>query len=119
MTKQEFAAKITSICTKGRQKIANLGLNLSSASGIASSGQKAVDAETEQIGQFKSVQPPDEIKSQVDEFISKAEASRDKLQDLVSAAKNGDASKVAEMAPEVSSSGVDVHNAAKAFGATC
>jgi hypothetical protein len=119
MTKQEFAAKITDICTKGRQKIASLGLNLSSAAGIAKDGQKVVDAETEQIAKFKQVVPPDEIKTQVDDFVSKAETSRDKLRDLVGAAKNGDATKVTQMATEVSSSGLAVQNAAKTFGATC
>jgi hypothetical protein len=119
LSKEEFASSITKICTEGRKKIANLGIDLSSVSGIANAGDKAVDLETEQIEQFKSLHPPDEIKDQVDDFVSKAETSRDKLRELVDAAKNGDTSKLPTLASEVTSTGQAVHDAASTFGATC
>jgi hypothetical protein len=121
LSKDDFAARITKVCTEGRQKIANLGISLSSISGIAKAGDKAVDLENEQIDKFKSLkaQAPDEIQAEVDDFIAKAETSRDKLTELVDAAKEGDATKAASVAPEVTSTGQAVHDAAKSFGATC
>jgi predicted small secreted protein len=121
LSKDEFASKITKICTEGRQKITDLKISLSSVSTIAKSGDKAVDLESEQIDKFKSLaaQAPDEIKAKVDDFVAKAETSRDKLRELVDAAKKGDAAKMASVAPEVTSTGQAVHDAANAFGATC
>ena len=119
MTKQQFAAKITEICTKGKKKIAKVGLVLGSTGSVANSGQAVADLEREQIDKFKSLQPPEEIKTQVEDFISKAETSLDKLEALVRAAKNFQADNVEELTSEVIAAGQAVHTAAKSFGATC
>jgi hypothetical protein len=121
LSKDEFASRITKVCTEGKQKIADLKISLSSVSTIAKSGDKVVDLESEQIDKFKNLksQAPDEIKSNVDDFIAKAETSRDKLNELVQAAKNGDAAKTASVAPEVTTTGQAVRDAASTFGATC
>lgn len=119
MTKDQFAAKITEICAKGNKKIAKIGFALGSAGSVANSGQAVADVESGLIDEFKSIQPPDEIESQVDDFISKAETSRDKLTELVHVAKNFDAENVAKLTPGVASAEQDVHTAAKSFGATC
>jgi hypothetical protein len=119
MTKQQFAAKITEICTDGNKKIAKTNFLLGSAGSVANSGQAVADIESGMIDKFKSLQPPDEIKSQADDFISKAETSRDKLTELVHVAKNFDAENVAKLTPGVASAKQDVHDSAKSFGATC
>ena len=121
LSKDEFASRITKVCTEGKQKISDLKISLSSVSTIATSGDKAVNLENEQIDKFKSLkgQAPDEIESKVDDFIAKAETSRDKLKELIEAAKNGDAATIASVAPEVTSTGQAVRDAAKTFGATC
>lgn len=119
MTKQQFAAKITEICTKGKKKIAKVGLVLGSTGSVANNGQAVADLEGDQIDKFKSLQPPEEIKTEVEDFISKAETSLDKLEALVRAAKNFQADNVEELTPEVMAAGQAVHTAAKSFGATC
>jgi len=119
LTKSEFAAKISKICTDGEKKIASVGANLTSVSQLKNVGDKIVSLENDQIDQFKAIQPPSEIQSLVDDFISKAETSRDKLKDLVDAAKKSDTARMATLVPEVSSSGTAVRNAATTFGATC
>jgi hypothetical protein len=119
MTKQQFAAKITEICAKGQKKIAKVGLAIGSTGSLANSGQEVADLELEQINKFKRLQPPEEIKSQVEDFISKAETSFDKLEALVQAAKNFQAENVEKLTPEAVAAGQAVHTAAKTFGATC
>lgn len=119
MTKQEFAAKITDICTKGKRKLVNTGFALGSAGSAANTGQAAAEVESDMVEKFRDVQPPEEIKPQVDDFISKAETARDKLKELVHAAINFQGDIVAEVTPEVVAANQEVHAAAKAFGASC
>jgi hypothetical protein len=119
MTKEQFAAKITAICTKGKKKIAKVGFELGSAGSAANSGQEVADLEGDMIDEFKKLQPPDEIKSQAEDFISKTEAARDKLEELVHAAINRQAENVAAATPQVASAGRAAHDAANSFGASC
>jgi hypothetical protein len=119
MTKQEVAAAITKICTKGKKRIAKIPFSLGSAGSAANSGQDVADVESDMIDEFKKVQAPDEIKGEVDDFVSKAETARDKLEALVSAAIRTDVESIKSLTAEVASAGADVHDAAKSFGATC
>ena len=119
MTKQQFAAKITAICAKGNRKIAKIGFVLGSYGSAANVGGAAAEVEGDEIEKFKSLRPPDEIKTQVEAFILKTETAHDKLRALVHAAVNFDGKGVADLTPEVSAARQEAHNAAKSFGATC
>lgn len=119
LTKQQFAAKVTQICANGKKKIAKIGFALGSMGSAANSGQAVADIEREMVAKFETLQPPDEIKSQADDFISKADTARAKLEQLVHAAKNLQAENVEQMTPEVASARREVHAAAKSLGATC
>ena len=116
---KQFAAKVTQMCGKNKKKIAKVGLALGSAGSLANSGQEVADLEGDLIEELAGLQPPDEIKSQFDDFTSKVDTARDKLASLVRAAKNFQAENVEKLSAEVTAAGADVRHAAKSFGATC
>lgn len=118
-TTKQFAAKVTQMCTKSKKKIAKVGLALGSAGSVSNSGQEVADLEGDLIEELHTLQPPDEIKSQFDDFTSKVETARDRLASLVHAAKNFQTDNIRKLTPEVRAAGADVHYAAQSFGATC
>jgi 3-oxoacyl-ACP reductase-like protein len=116
---KQFAAKVTQMCAASKKKIAKVDLSIGSMGSVSNSGQEVADLEGDLVEELQTLQPPDEIKSQFDDFVSKVDTARNKLADLVHAAKNFQADNVKKLTPEVTSAGADVHFAAKSFGASC
>jgi hypothetical protein len=94
-----FAAALNSICRPALAKAR--ALHLKTMSDIAAKGDKFRSIQSTAIDKIASLQPPDQIKSTMDDVVAKGHEQISKVEDLVAAAKAGDTAKVQQIASEI------------------
>jgi hypothetical protein len=92
-SKAAFAAAMNSICASANAKQKALGTP-SNLADLVTQGPQIETIANDAVKTLSKLQPPDEIKSNVDDFISLTKQQVALLQQVVTAAKANDAAKV-------------------------
>jgi hypothetical protein len=110
-----FAKVMNQICASATAKIKPLRPH--TTSDLVKNGPQVQNILNHALDQIGNLQPPDQIKSQVSDFVSKERDAASKIGDLVSAAKAGDTAKIqqigAQLTPEINAA----HQDARTIGA--
>jgi hypothetical protein len=111
-----YAAAISSICGPADQQFKSLGLN--TLSDIESKGSQAVDILNKAAGKIDSLQPPDSVKSAANDLVSTVKQEATKINDLVSAIKSKDQTKIQQLEIDLRSLGSKAKSDSSTIGAT-
>ena len=115
-SKADFAAAMSSICASVNAKIKEIGVG--SLDDLATKGPQVIDAIKAGVKKLKKLEPPAEIKSNVDSFLSLSDQTISKLGDLVDAAKKKDEAAATKLQGELDALDKQEDADAKAIGAT-
>jgi hypothetical protein len=110
-----FAGAMNSICNSTNAQLKPL--RPKSAADLAANGPKVKDLLTKALDKMESLTPPDQIKGQVSDFISKERDATAKLDDIVSAAKSDDLAKIRQVGTEIAPLTAAAHEDARKIGA--
>ena len=111
-----YVAALNTICAPAIAKAR--ALNVQTMADIAANGDKFKSIQLDAIDKMDSLQPPDQIKSTVDDFVSKSREEASKFGDLVSAAKAGDTAKAQQLLAEIRQLNVKTNAELAKIGAT-
>jgi hypothetical protein len=92
----KYAAALNSICAPAEAKVK--ALHASSLQDVANLGPKIKGLIQDAVNKMDKLEPPSQVKGTADDFIAKEKASLSKFDDLISAAKSGDAAKTQQVA---------------------
>lgn len=110
-----FAGAMNSICNSTNAQLKTL--RPKSAADLAANGPKVKDLLNKALDKMESFTPPDQIKGQVSDFISRERDATAKLDDIVSAAKADDLAKIRQIGTEIAPLTAAAHEDARKIGA--
>jgi len=116
-TKADYAKALNDICSSATTKVKALG-SVSSISDLATIGPKISDITQKEAGDIAAVQPPADIKSTADDYVSILKQGNAKLKDAIDAAKAGDTSKAQQLISDLSALDTKATTDARTLGAT-
>jgi hypothetical protein len=94
-----YAAALDSICAPLNAKIKAIGAT--GLAGIAAHGDEIKSTIQTGVDKIDKLQPPDQVKSAVDDFVAKNKEAIGKFDGLIAAAKAGDSAKAQQIAQEI------------------
>ena len=116
-SKADFAAGMNSICAAVNAKIKAIGA-ITSLSDLATKGPDVLKDGQDGIAKVKKLgTPPDEIKTAVDDWIAKSDASATLIQKVIDAAKANDSATAAKLDQELTPLNTATDADAKTIGA--
>ena len=116
LTKEEYAARLDTICTETNE--AGRSLDLSSIGKLAASGDEAKALLDKMVDRINSLEPPDEVQDAAASFVDGLEQEAKDFGELTEAAKDGDAARVQQIQGELSSEAAATSEDARFIGAT-
>ncbi len=116
LSRDEYAAQLTTICQKASAELKRIGTPTSPGE-IVTRGPKLLDAFDGAIGQAEKLQPPDELRTAADKFVSEAKQIRGLIDRIVVAAKGNDLATLVQLGNQASALSKDLGAAGKSLGA--
>ena len=120
LSKAEFAKAMNSLCAKANASTQGLG-SVNGMADIAAVGPGYMTAAQGLLDKLKKLEPPAEIKTQFNDYISKTSGLLGPLNELIAAAKKGDSAAFvkisAEAGPKVQTASEAANADADAIGA--
>lgn len=111
----DYAAALDQICGPAQAKLQQLGPH--SLQEIVTQGPKIKSIVQDAVDRIDDLQPPDEVKSAADDFVSTSKEQISKYDDIVAAAKKGDTAKVQEIGAELNALSAKNDQDARTIGA--
>jgi hypothetical protein len=115
-SKADFAAAMNSICAAVNAKDRAIG-KPQSIQDIAKNGDALRKVGQNAIKTLKKLEPPAEIKTQVEHFITVKDQEDSKIGDLIAAVKKGDTAKITQLTPDLTALDKSTDADANAIGA--
>jgi hypothetical protein len=97
LSKEEYSAKLSKVCTDLRAKTKEIGVPSSPDEVVAKGPQLAGEYE-KAIDEAKKLKPPSELEDPAGRFVSLNQQIHSKIEELIDAAKKQDAVKLARIA---------------------
>jgi hypothetical protein len=116
LTKEEYASKLNAICNDSNRRLNALGI--SSQAAFKEKGDEAVAIAEDIVKQFKSLKPPDELRSAAGTFADSSEELLVDFRAAAAAAKKDDTSALTAALASAQRHGNENDEAAKEIGAT-
>jgi hypothetical protein len=113
LTKEEYAAELNEICATTVEKAGQP----SSLPELVSKGPKLLAEFDKALPRAEALEPPDELKPDVDKFLAEYKQLRDLVSQLIDAANKGDLATVAQVGTQADALGEDTAALARKLGA--
>jgi hypothetical protein len=113
LSKEDYAAKLNEICAATVEKADRP----SSLPELVSNGPRLLAEFDKALPQAEALVPPDELKPDVDKFLSEYKHLRNLVSQLIDAAKKNDLAKVAQLGARADALGQDTAALARKLGA--
>jgi hypothetical protein len=114
-SKADYAAALDQICSPAFEKTKRL--QPKSLPELITNVPKIKDIARAAIDKIDKLEPPPEVKSAAEDFVSKSRDALDKFDDIVSAARSGDGAKVQQIGNEIQKLDNETDQDAREIGA--
>lgn len=111
----QYASAIDQICGSVNTKLKAMHTN--TLAGLAANGPKAKSIISDGLNKIDNLQPPDQVKSAADDFVSKGKQAVGMYDSIISAAKNKDTAKIQQIGSKIAALDKSTHQDATTIGA--
>jgi len=100
LSKDEYSARLNNICDELNEKQKQIG-EPNSVADVADKGPELQDEFNHAISEVEDLNPPEELQEAHDRFLSLGKQIRDKIDNLIDAAKEGNEAELGEIGSSI------------------